>query len=370
MDQEIAVTQLPNRDLPAIFPKDRDVALETFTVPGAIQPWLDHVRTEIDGFAADVNTPRGRRDISSFAFKVTKSKTFLDGVGKDLVAELKDIPKKIDATRKIVRDTLDAWADEVRKPLTEWEKAEEARIETHKQIIARITARSILLEGATAAMLKDALVQTEAEEITADACEEFLAEYQRARDNAATILRSMIPLREQTEADAAELAKLRAEAKAREERDRFEADMIERQRDEAHRSMIHDNIRNDMWDRFEPDMIERQRIEKERAEKAAAAKVEADRIAAERSVRAEADRVEREARLVREAEERVAREASEAKASEAAAEAQRARDEAHRSMIHDNIRNDMWDFVGDADAIDRLIEAISAGLISNVTISY
>lgn len=322
MDQEVTITR-PNGDLPALFPKDRDIALMTFTAPGAIQPWLDHVRTEIDGFAADVNTPRGRRDISSFAFKVTKSKTFLDGVGKDLVADLKEIPKKIDATRKIVRDTLDAWADEIRKPLTEWEAAEEARVETHKQIIARITARSLCLESATAAMLKDALMQTEAEEVTPDACEEFLAEYQRARDNAATILRSMIPLREQAEADAAELAKLRAEAKAREERDRFEADMIERQR-----------------------------IEKERAEKAAAAKVEADRIAAERAERAEA------------------REASEAKAREAAAEAQRARDEAHRKMIHEDIRNDMWDFVGDADVIDRLIEAISAGIISHVTITY
>jgi hypothetical protein len=151
----------------------------------------------------------------------------------------------------------------------------------------------------------------------------------------------MIPLREQAEADAAELAKLRAEAKAREERDLFEADMIERQR-----------------------------IEKDRAEKAAAAKVEADRIEAERAEQAEADRVEREARLVREAEERVAREASEAKEREDAAEAQRARDEAHRKMIHEDIRNDMWDFVGDADAIDRLIEAISAGIISHVTITY
>jgi chromosome segregation ATPase len=341
MDQEVTITRLPNGDLPALFPKERDVALATFTGPGMIQPYLDHVRREIDGFSADVNTPRGRRDISSFAFKITKSKTFLDGVGKELVADLKEIPKKIDATRKLVRDTLDAWADEVRKPLTEWEKAEEARIETHKQIIARITARSLYLESATAAMLKDALMQTEAEEVTPDACEEFLAEYQRARDNAATILRSMIPLREQAEADAAELAKLRAEAKAREERDRFEAEMIERQR-----------------------------IEKERAEKAREEEARRHVIAAQAAIQAEADRVEREARLVREAEERVAREASEAKARAAAAEAQRARDEEHRKMIHEDIRNDMWDFVGDADAIDRLIEAISAGIISHVTITY
>jgi hypothetical protein len=42
------------------------------------------------------------------AYKVARSKTALDDGGKKLVADLKQIPKKIDAERKRVRDPLDA----------------------------------------------------------------------------------------------------------------------------------------------------------------------------------------------------------------------------------------------------------------------
>ncbi|PJI51709.1 hypothetical protein CTI14_54980, partial [Methylobacterium radiotolerans] len=56
----------------------------------------------------------GCAPIASLAFKVRKVKTALDGIGKDQVDRLKEIPKKIDAERKRMRETLDALADEVR----------------------------------------------------------------------------------------------------------------------------------------------------------------------------------------------------------------------------------------------------------------
>jgi chromosome condensin MukBEF complex kleisin-like MukF subunit len=61
------------------------------------------------------------------AHKVARSKTYIDNAGKDLVTELKALPKQIDESRRIVRERLDALKDEVRRPLTEWEQAEESR---------------------------------------------------------------------------------------------------------------------------------------------------------------------------------------------------------------------------------------------------
>ncbi|OCS62006.1 hypothetical protein BBZ50_02590 [Escherichia coli] len=50
-------------------------------------------------FVPDITTAKGRKEIASLAYKVAQTKTYLDGLGKDLVAELKEIPKLIDANR-------------------------------------------------------------------------------------------------------------------------------------------------------------------------------------------------------------------------------------------------------------------------------
>ena len=59
---------------------------------------------------------------SLLAYKVAQTKTYLDGLGKDLVAELKEIPKLIDANRKTVRDRLDELKAKARQPLTDYEE--------------------------------------------------------------------------------------------------------------------------------------------------------------------------------------------------------------------------------------------------------
>ena len=56
----------------------------------------------------------------------------MDSAGKKLVADWKEKAKKVDESRKIARDFLDNLRDEVRRPLTEWEEAEEKRIAEEK----------------------------------------------------------------------------------------------------------------------------------------------------------------------------------------------------------------------------------------------
>lgn len=81
------------------------IALSIFTDKSKIEPYIEKVRSVVSGFSGSVETVKGRKEIASMAFKVAKVKTYIEGIGKDLAAEQKEIPRKIDATRKYARDT-------------------------------------------------------------------------------------------------------------------------------------------------------------------------------------------------------------------------------------------------------------------------
>jgi len=207
-------------DLVEIPPQN---ALAVFTSATAIDPILARVKREIDAFVPDVSTASGRRAIASIAHKVAQSKTALEAVGKRLADEQKEVPKKIDATRRKIRDTLDAWKDEVRQPLTDWETIEDARTNAHVNKIAEIgdLAASARLPNVSANDLRKMLA-TVAAVVIGPACEEFEAEYAIAKETAVTALQPAIVAREQYEAEQAELVRLRKEAAARAEADRIE----------------------------------------------------------------------------------------------------------------------------------------------------
>lgn len=198
----------------------QETALSVFTTPKAMDPFLARIREEIDAFVPDVTTAAGRKAIASMAYKVAQSKTYLESVGKALADEQKEIPKKIDACRKQVRDTLDGWKDEVRKPLSDWEAAEEARIKKHTDAITALNELSRLAPGRDSAGLRESLSHVEAV-VIGQTCDEFEADYARAKDAARAALSEEIPKAEKKEAEAAELIRLREEMARRAEQDRI-----------------------------------------------------------------------------------------------------------------------------------------------------
>ena len=100
-------------------------ALEVFTTPKKLDALMNEVKKQTLDLVFDINTPTGRKDIASVAYRIARTKTYLDDIGKDLVSEYKELPKRIDAGRKLARDTLDALKEQVRKPLDEWEAEQE-----------------------------------------------------------------------------------------------------------------------------------------------------------------------------------------------------------------------------------------------------
>lgn len=276
-------------------------ALSVFTTDQAIDPFLARIRAEVDAFVPDLTTATGRKAIASIAYKVAQTKTYLESVGKALADEQKEIPKKIDACRKRVRDTLDLWRDEVRQPLTDWETAEEARIKAHTDTLTALNEICRMVPGRDSAALRESLAAVEAVFVAPHLCDEFEADYARAKEAARTALTEELPKAEKREAEAAELIRLRAEAETRAQADRDDAIRREAAQEATMKTEAEAQAKID-------------------AETAAAATARAEAAAA---LQAAADT---EARLKREADDKAAADAAET--------ARREADVQHRSTIN------------------------------------
>lgn len=207
------------KELIAVPPTE--TALAVFTAKEGLEPWLLQVRAEIDKFnktLPELKTNKGREAYASMAYKIAKSKTALDAVGKKLSAEQKEVPKLIDAERKRVWDKLELWQKEVRKPLDDWEAAETARKDRHVDAIQVIADLTDGIETLTASELRGGITTAEAIEI-GEHFEEFEAEAARTKDHVLTKLRAALAARQQYEDEQAELTKLREEKEARDKKD-------------------------------------------------------------------------------------------------------------------------------------------------------
>lgn len=170
-------------------------AMDVFKSADRIRALVEHVRELATADEPDVSTPLGRSAIRTLAAKVKRSKTYLDGVGKDLVDDLKALPKLIDASRKLARDELDALAEQVRAPLTEWEAneaaakaAKAAEEEAARQRVAKVQAdieafriAPLALIGKPSAQIIEALTALANNEPTAEAFGDRLMEAQTYR---------------------------------------------------------------------------------------------------------------------------------------------------------------------------------------------
>lgn len=284
---------------------------EVFTTESAIDPFLARVRAQIDGFVPDVDTKKGRAEIASLAHKISQTKSHLEGLGKNLADIQKDIPKKIDATRRHLREELDRMRDEVRQPLNVWESAERARVARHAAEIERIG--TLAGQSSTATEIRAAIADVEAVVIGPE-LEEYETHYARAKDLALRDLRPKLAERERLDAEHADLARLRREAEEQAARDRDErirVAAVEAERARAEREAA----------------AERDRIEAQaQAERDAAARREQElRDAAEADRRRAADAERRAA----EAEQR-AKDEAKAKADRIAADARRREEDAKR----------------------------------------
>jgi DNA repair exonuclease SbcCD ATPase subunit len=188
-----------------------------------IEELLNAIATEARSEVPDPSTEKGRERIKSLAYKVAKSKTAIDALGKDLVADWKAKSKEVDAIRKSARERLDALKEEVRQPVTDWENAEAERVGAIKERITEIQNLACEPDHPGEPRSLDDLIQALAQLTSCDIDESFQelrAIAQKAKDDVIASLEGSIAAAEKRKAEADELERLRKEEEARQEAER------------------------------------------------------------------------------------------------------------------------------------------------------
>ncbi|EDR8962356.1 hypothetical protein ACY65_000614 [Salmonella enterica subsp. enterica serovar Kiambu] len=313
---------------------EKSSAMAVFTNNEQLDPIIEKIEKEARSLVPDVSTKKGRDAIASMAHKVARSKTYIDNAGKDLVAELKALPKQIDESRRIARERLDALKDEVRRPLTEWE-AEQERIKAEEA--AKIKAeedRKIFESDHEIALLMNEAFDRELAEKKAEAERQRIAHEEELKRQAAEQAK-----REAEEKAAAELAA----AKKREE-DAIAA-------------------------RAQAELLAKQAQERADQEaKDAAAKAEAEKKAAieaeQRKAQEEADRIKREAE-----QKEAARLAEEKRIADE--KAAREADVKHRKAVGTEIVNALTANTSiSRDQAIEVLKAMMGGMVPRTQINY
>lgn len=296
----VTIDDISEANAPAIYVKD------------GLKPFLQAVKEEVGSQVPDLTTAKGRERIASLAAKVSKSKKAVELPGRDYLRRLKEMPKVVEVELKEFVDAMDALRDETRKPLTDWEAAEQARKDKHVDAIQSIKDFAIFEDAPTAERVSYIISIVEMVEIN-NTWEEFLPEAAQVKDETLAKLRALLAERTQYEAEQAELVRLRAEAEAQAQSDR-DAEIARVAAEQARlQAEIQATAEREAAARREQELLdqaaaaqrateqaardaeaaaERQRLQLElQAEQArtAAAQAEASRIAAEQ--RAEQDRL-------------------------------------------------------------------------------
>lgn len=359
-------------ELAAVPPKE--TALAVFSAEKGLEPWLQKIRDEVRAFVPDTSTAKGRAAIASIAFKVAKSRTALDDAGKKLVAELKEVPKLIDAERKRMRESLEALQEEVRRPLNEWQAAEDARVAQHQAVIKHIENTDTA--GMSAALIGAKIQDLDSCEINQE-LEEFEADAHRAKAASLVILRQAMQDQEKFEAEQAELIKLRAEKEAQEQKDRetriaqeaadkarIETEQkAQRERDAEAKRVADEKV---AADKRENDLRLAAAESERKAEQAKREKIESD----QRAERERKEAAERQEKAVEEA-----RIAEQKRADAAAAEIvrqqeARAADTAYKSKIMGEAKLAIMSMNVTEELAKALVMKIYRGEVPNITINF
>jgi len=337
---------------------DQNVIVAAFQKENGTKSLYEQIANNARSIVFNMNDKKERDALKSYAYNLARTKTTVDNYGKELVSGIKAQAAVIDADRKFWRDNMDLLQEEIRKPLTDFENAEKARIKRLEDEVAVIKMPANLCSEWVAASIKDA-IQTLENKVIDSSFEEFEQEAKLAKFETLEKLRTALAAREKYESEQAELERLRKEQLEREQRERDERiakEAADKARIEAEAKAL----------------AEQRRVEREKQE--AEEKAEREKLeAAEREARLIADKEEAELRAQQAAameRQRIEREQAAKEEAERKAEEARLANVEHMRSINQEILNKLCAIGLDEGQAKAVITAIARNQIPNVSIKY
>ena len=328
--------------------------------PNNIDKILNGITEEVKAQTLDVSTEAGRKEVASLAYKVARSKTFLDDLGKKLGEEAQAKLNAINAERKKSRDYLDTLKEEIRKPLTDWEVSERKRVEAHQEAIQQIITTGKVFETSWPS-IEIVTIEKEIESIKSIErdWEEFLPKASMEIATCVEKLELCLSNAKTRAAEQAELARLREEKASRDRAEelRLHNEKVLREKAEAEAKAKADQEAREKREAEIKAEHERrlQAREKQLAEEKAQA-VEREKMNAELKAK---EAVENERR-------RIEREAMEARAAEQKREANKR----HKSKINNEVLSALMLSGITEDQGKKIVTSIALGEVPHTRISY
>lgn len=337
---------------------DQNVIVAAFQKENGTKSLYEQIANNARSIVFNMNDKKERDALKSYAYNLARTKTTVDNYGKELVSGIKAQAAVIDADRKFWRDNMDLLQEEIRKPLTDFENAEKARIKRLEDEVAVIKMPANLCGEWDAASIKDA-IQTLENKVIDSSFEEFEQEAKLAKFETLEKLRTALVAREKYEAEQAELERLRKEQLEREQRERDERiakEAADRARIEAEAKALAEQRRVEREKQDAQEKAEREKREAAEREARLIAEKEEAELRAQQAAVMERQRIERE---------QAAKEEAERKAEEA-----RLANVEHMRSINQEILNKLCAIGLDEDQAKVVITAIARNQIPNVSIKY
>lgn len=327
---------------------DQNIVVSAFRTPGGTTELFERIAQEARSHVPDVTTKKGRDQIGSLAMKVSKSKTFIEKCGKELVAEQKAQIKLIDDDRIATVKKFDELRNEILAPRDAWEQAEKDRISKHVAAINEI--KEINSDGTLAGgseCIKKSIDWLE-NRVIDSSFEEYEEQAKLAKFETLEVLRKALGVREKYEAEQAELERLRIAEQQRIQQER-EAQIAREAAEKATREA-------EEKARFEAERVQREKAESEQREARLKAEKEAAELRAQQAAENERKRIEAE-------------QFAQAEAARKAEEARLANVE-HRKQICSEALKGLTDLGLSVDQGKAVLNAINKGLVPHVSIKF
>ncbi len=320
----------------------------------AYKPFREKVAALDSSVEFDYEDPNGNRAARSHVHSLRLVKGEVEACRKREKAESLEYGRRVDAEATAIKDSIDALIEIHAEPLRRIKEREDARVAGLQEQVAWFDIASMPAtpdgEPHGSNYLMDMLGRVKDVPLD-DSWQEFIAEAGVAKDKAVAALERHIEAALTRECEAAELQRLREEAEAnakREEARRIAEAAAAKVREEAEEA------------------ARKQREAHEAALREAEEKAEQERREAERVLREQqeaAERREMELKLEAETKERQ-RLAAEDVARKA--QAKREADKKNRARVHAEI----LDAIESLDSMKAIVDAMAAGNVPHVTITY
>ncbi len=350
--------------------------LQVFSTPNGLDSIIDKIEAEAKSIDRDISTEAGRDNIRSLAFKLAKSKTFLDKMGKELTEEQRAQITAVNAERKRAWERMEALQEEIRAPLTALENKDKIRTAVHEANIIFIAVDLVNFNPDASLQEIEEKMNILASKFQGLDMEEFAHRYEQAIDQTDKFLKASHARRTKEIADAAELARFRAAEEQRMQQER-DAKIAKDARLLAEQKAV------------QAAEVERQRVETERMAEAARAQKTIDDAAAALAAaeKKAADDAAAAAKALKDAQEKAERDkaaalkkqagdAAAAKRAEEDATRKREADQNHKANINREARAAIKKVLDSYSGNDpdgpaqNVIVAIAKGEIPHVKIFY